>query len=253
MKNIYVVLISILKYLKQLRISVKEIKKYFFILGIGGFTLSFSGCSTPEMTNTKQSGVEQMLLSTATDRAVSKFLPKTFLAGKNVYLDTSNLESLEKGYVTGMVKMHLAGEEAKLVDDKLKADIMVQIYSGALGTDTDSWLLGIPSIPVPIPLAGNLVTPEIAFVKEIEQTGTCKLLVIAKNKKTNVPLFSQPNVVGSSYYNRWTVLGFEFSRKDVYEEKEPTKNDDNSLSDNKKNSKLTLNEKINNIPYFAHV
>ncbi len=196
------------------------IKKITSLLAVAGMTLLLSACYTPEMTNTKRSGVEEMLLSKAADTAAIKFIPQKFLAGKKVFLDTSNLDAIDKGYIIGMVQIHLAEEGAKMLTDKLKADIIVLIYSGASGTDSDDFMIGVPSIPIPIPLAGTVQTPQIALIKEVKQTGVCKLILDGKDARSDRLLFSQTNIIGSSYYNRWSVMGVNFSLKDIYDIKQ---------------------------------
>jgi hypothetical protein len=180
--------------------------------------LSFTyGCMTPYKTQTARSGVEELLISTAADRSIESLDSKA-LASKKLFLDAKNLEAIDKGYVVAKARQVLISNGSIVVEDPTKADVIVEIYSGALATDGDDMLIGIPSIPVPIPGAGGVLTPEIPFIKKVTQLGVSKLAFHGKDKEGNY-VFASKSLSGTSYYNRWQILFFSFSTTDIPEKK----------------------------------
>lgn len=138
------------------------------------FILTFlAGCSSRTFTNTERAAIEQMLLSGAVDAALEKLdIPQ--VADKKVYLDFTNLKCYDIEYVKAAVRARFAEIGANLVEDANSADYTAEIASGALGTEFKSFLVGIPSIPVP---GLSTPLPELALSRSIEQSGIAKLLV----------------------------------------------------------------------------
>ncbi len=187
--------------------------KNFFVLLI---PLFLTGCMTPYVTQTERSGVEQLLLSASADRSIAK-LNADFLKGKKVFLDTSNLESVDKGYVTGSTKAKLARCGVLVTDSADGAEIIVEVYSGALATDGDDFLIGIPSMGLPVPFAGPITTPEIAIIKKVSQLGVSKLGFHGYKVVDNKLVFSTETLSGTAYFHRWQILFIGFARTDIPE------------------------------------
>lgn len=176
------------------------------------------GCGSPEMTNTGRTGIERLVVSSAADKAVDLMDLKA-LAGKKVFLDTTQFEGTEKAYAIAEIRDHLGAAGALLVSDRDKADAIVEARAGALETDNSTSLIGIPAIPIPIPGAATLTTPEIALFKKVKQVGTAKIAlnVLAPDGKQ---LMTTGHKHGSSYFTRWTILfWFNFDHSDIPEAK----------------------------------
>ena len=133
-----------------------------------------AGCGARTFTHTERTAIEQLLLSGAVDNALEKLdIPQ--LAGKKTFINFTNLKSYDVEYVKAAVRARFAEIGANLTEDAEQADYVVEISSGALGTEYKSSLLGIPAIPVP---GSPVPLPELALARGIEQTGIAKLLVL---------------------------------------------------------------------------
>src|SRR5439155_10449112 len=107
------------------------------------------GCATTRMTDTARTATEQLLISNAVDQAVSQidFRP---LAGKTVFCDPQYLDgAVDRGYVISSLRQQLLAIGATLQDDRAKAEYVVEVRSGAIGTDRHSLLVGVPQMTVP--------------------------------------------------------------------------------------------------------
>ncbi len=163
------------------------------------------GCMTSRTTDTERTAVEQLLLSTAADRAI-KQMPMTALKGKKVFFDPSNLECYDKPYVVGTIRDMLGAKGALLVNEAEQAEVLVEARSGALAIDRSDSLIGMPSVGVPIPFAGTVQLPEIALFKKITQIAEAKLALHALKTDTGEHILSTGPKSGSAYYNRWWIL-----------------------------------------------
>ena len=86
-----------------------------------------------------------LLVSQAADNAVAQ-IDFTPMAGKTVFLDGSGIDKdmIDKGYLISLVKQQLVAAGALLQEDKLRAEYIVDLRVGGLGTDRHSVLVGTP-------------------------------------------------------------------------------------------------------------
>ena len=181
--------------------------------------LVLCGCSQSTMTNPDRSATEQLLLTTAADRAIesSSF---TLFAGKKVYVDSSFLESYESRYVIGTIRDSLSRNGALLVSELDKSDIIVEMRSGALSIDSSESLLGIPQTGAPVPLAGAISIPELALYKASRQNSFAKLALLAYDTKSGAHFHSMGPLNGRAYNRYYKVLGvIQWTRTDLPEKK----------------------------------
>jgi len=142
------------------------------LVGLLGCSI-MAGCGTRTLTHTDRAAIEQLLLSGAVDNALEKAdIPQ--VAGRKTYVDFANLKCYDIEYVKAAVRARFAEIGAQLVEKPEEADCIAEIASGAVGTEYKSFLVGIPSIPVP---GSPTPLPELALARSIEQTGIVKLLV----------------------------------------------------------------------------
>ena len=97
---------------------------------------------------------------------------------------------------------------AHLTEDAEQADYVVEVSSGALGTEYKSSILGIPSIPVS---NSSVQSPELALARGIEQTGIAKLLVLVHS---NGELVRTGHYYGKVERDENFVLWFRWQSKD---------------------------------------
>jgi len=166
----------------------------------------FFACKSPRITEPERSGIEQLLLSTAVDRALEQQdIPQ--VEGKKIFLSEDYMEAYDSRYVIGAIRAKLSESGAHLVEKREAADIIVEARSGALGIDSSSTLFGIPSIPVIIPAAGSLNMPGVALYKAERANAITKLALLAYEVEGE-PVFSSESYAGSSHFNQYTVLFF---------------------------------------------
>jgi hypothetical protein len=180
------------------------------------------GCGTTRSTDTVRTASEQLLISNAIDKAVQSIDLKT-LSGQSVYLDDSRLgEVVDRNYLVSTLRQHLLANGCRLKDQKEQADFIVEARAGAVGTDRNDLLFGVPSTNVPqimpvqpVPAA---VIPEIPIAKRRDQKGIAKLAVFAYHRETGTPVWQSGLVHQESSANDVWILGAgPFQRGSIYE------------------------------------
>lgn len=175
-----------------------------------------AGCSSVKITEPPRTATEQLLLSTAADRAL-RSADLSMFDGKKVYLDGTYFDSYDPKYVLGTIRDALSRAGAILVPAAANSDVILEARSGALSTDSSSSLIGLPSFGIPIPLTGAIQTPEIAFYKSQKQFSTAKIALLAFANPSGRHLYSSGPLVGKSYNNFNSLFGFDLSRTDLPE------------------------------------
>ncbi|MCS7021631.1 MAG: hypothetical protein NZU63_07385 [Gemmataceae bacterium] len=171
--------------------------------------LACCGCGTTRMTDTPRTATEMLLLSHAVDSAVGQidFSP---LAGRHVYVDAAGLDKdvVDKAYLISLVRQQAAAAGAILHDDRNKADYIVEVRSGGIGTDRHSVLVGTPALQLPSVVPGMPTNiPEIALVKKNDQRGVAKIALFAYNRHTGRAVWQSGNVESVSRLKDLWVLG----------------------------------------------
>ena len=186
------------------------------------------GCGTTRSTDTGRAATEQLLISDAIDRAVQTVNVQP-LAGQKVFLDDTRLgEVVDRNYLISTLRQHLLANGCALRDKREEADFIVEARAGAVGTDRNDLLFGIPSMNVPqiMPLQPvPAAIPEIPIAKRKDQRGIVKLAVFAYHRETGAPVWqsgiahqeSSANdvwILGAGPFQRGTIhQGTEFAGK----------------------------------------
>ena len=162
------------------------------------------GCSTTRTSDTARTGLEQMLISNAIDQAISSNQFAS-VGGRNVFLEEKYLDCTDKPYVLGTIRNRVLDAGGRLVDAADKADIVMEVRSGGVGTDNSEKYVGIPGLTVPgLPVE----LPEVRIWERLAQYGTAKIAITCFDTKTGQQLESSGNLLARSDNSRWTVLGF---------------------------------------------
>jgi hypothetical protein len=170
--------------------------------------LALGACTTTRETSPQRSATEQLLISTAVDRAVERMDLK-IPQGTKVFLDAEQLEGSDGKYAAGAMKDRLLRGEANLVADRGKADAVVEIRAGALSIDDKQTLFGIGSFDVPVPLAGQAAKiPEIALYKQKERVGVAKIAAIGYSTADGKLIESTGPQFGYSHEDEKVLLFF---------------------------------------------
>ena len=164
--------------------------------------LAVAGCTSASSSNTARTGTEQLLVSNAVDQALSKVDFQTF-GGRNVFVEDKYLDCVDKNYVLSSVRHRVLMQGSQLVPKAEEADVVLELRSGAVGTNTSNSFLGIPQIQIP----GLFATPEVKLVNRVNQTGMAKIGLVAYDAKTHQVLGDGGVSLAKSDENNWYVLG----------------------------------------------
>jgi hypothetical protein len=173
------------------------------------------GCTTDRQTDPQRTATEELLISTAADRAAEQ-LSLDVGPGKKAFLDASNFEGLDSKYAIATIRSSLLKQGTHFVTDKKDADTIIEIRAGALSIDKHETLVGVPSFNLPIPLAGQLATPEIAFYKDAEQEGVAKFAATAYDAKDGHFIAEAAPPLGRSHLQKKVILLVSWTHDDVH-------------------------------------
>ncbi|HQU47362.1 MAG TPA: hypothetical protein PK867_31455 [Pirellulales bacterium] len=188
-----------------------------FYLSVAALAPLVLGCGTTKWSDTARTATEQLLLSTAIDRAVGAmdFAP---LTDKFVYLDVQYLDCEDNKYVVSTLRQHMLAEGCVLMPDPASADYVVEVRSGAVGTDHHDVLVGVPAISVPTGVGSSTGIPEIPFAKSTAQKGIAKIACFAYNRETGQAVWqSGAYPVVSTAKDSWFLGTGPFQRGTIYD------------------------------------
>jgi hypothetical protein len=168
------------------------------------------GCGTTRMTDSTRAATEMLLISQAADNAIAQ-IDFTPLAGKTVFLDATGIpekDVVDRGYLISLVRQQLAACGALIQDEKPRAEYVVDLRSGGLGTDRHSMLVGTPAVQLPSVMPGIPTSlPEIALLKKNDQRGVAKIAVFAYSRITGRALWQSGTVEAESRTKDTWLLG----------------------------------------------
>ena len=180
-----------------------------------------AGCGTSHWTDTRRTATEQLLISDAMDRAVGD-LDFRAVAGKRVYLDSSPISGVtDSAYLVSLLRQHMLAEGCLMMEDRKEADYVVEVRSGAVGTDRREVIFGVPAAKIPDAVSVQGVptsVPEMTLAKKTEQRAVIKLAVFAYNRQTGRPLWQSGIVpVESKAKDVWLLGAGPFQRGTIYD------------------------------------
>ena len=115
-------------------------------------TVMLASCAVERATSPARTATEELLISSAADRAAEK-LAEQVPADIKVLLGTTSVASVDERYATAAIRDRLLRRGVILVDDKASADVVVEVRTGALSTDERSLYVGTrrsSSLPFPV-------------------------------------------------------------------------------------------------------
>ena len=174
------------------------------ILALGMLVAFSTGCATTTTSNTARTGNEQILISSAIDRAMSNVRFNDF-SNYSVFVDDKYLASaVDKGYLVGEIRHKVLQGGGRLAAKVEDADIVLEPRSGGVGTDSEETYIGIPAIGVP---GMPFELPEIKFAQRATQMGTAKIGLVAYDAKTGQSLGQGGTATAVTHANDTYVLG----------------------------------------------
>lgn len=193
----------------------------FGLIFCAGALLCAAGCGTTRWTDTQRTATEQLLLSDAIDRSVAQ-LDVRVLAGKDIYFDPAFLENVaDKQYLTSTLRQHLLAQGCLLREKREEATYVVEARAGAVGTNRDEMLFGVPQVNLPTFAAGPVAMPssipEIGLMKNTQQAGIAKVALFAYNRKTGKPVWqSGVQPIRSTARATWVLGAGPFQRGTIH-------------------------------------
>lgn len=192
-------------------------KKHLILMAGILSTVIGTGCVQTRTTETPRTATEQLLLSTAVDDAL-KDVDLSPLRGKKVFVQEKYFECVDKPYALGAIRDMVSSAGALLVADAGAAELVVEPRAGALSTDSGKSLVGIPSTPIPIPLAGTLVSPEVPLYKVDRLYATAKIALLVYEPASGAHVHSTGTMEGKAHHHYFAILGYiKFSRTTIPE------------------------------------
>lgn len=173
-----------------------------------------AACTSTRQSTPERTATEQVLLSTAVDRAVGR-LQVRLPAGTAVFVDAGRFDAYDEDYAIAALRDRFLEAGCRLVGNRGEAEAIVEIRSGALSTNESEALVGIPSFSIPIPLAGDLDTPELAVLKQNRRRGIAKLAFTAYWTADGALADRTDPIIGISGYDDWRFLGLGWHDGDV--------------------------------------
>ena len=185
------------------------------LVGAVATALLLSGCAEPNITRTGRNAIEQLVLSTAADRTVSKMNFRS-LKGQQVRIDYSNLApQVDKNYIQGILEARIAAAGVIIALKPADAKYVLRPLCATLATEDDKIMLGTPQLPIPIPQAGiSVIIPELPIFKRVRRFGYCKLSVEILEAKTNKQVRVEGPFISGAVNTNWVVLFFPFVTRD---------------------------------------
>lgn len=179
-------------------------------IAVGFLVAALAGCGTTRSTDTARTATEQLLISDAIDRAVQA-IDLEPLANQTVYLDESRLKGVtDRNYLVSTLRQHLLASGCTLKNERDEADFIVEARAGAVGTDRNDLLFGIPATNVPqiLPFQGvPAAIPEVPLAKRRDQRGIAKISLFAYHRETGLPVWQSGLAVRESSSNDVWVFG----------------------------------------------
>lgn len=186
----------------QVKVVRKKKNAVLWLLGV--LAISGVGCSTTRLSDTPRTGVEQLLISNAIDASLDKFEFEG-LGGAKVFVDEKYVDCVDRKYLIGSIRRRAFQSGARLVDKTEEADLVVEVHSGAVGTDRSEGFLGTQALSVPGPFSVQL--PEVKLLSQSSQYGTAKISLVAYDAKTREAVSMGGLARARSSDKNWTVLG----------------------------------------------
>ena len=106
------------------------------------FVLITTGCTATSTSNTARTAKEQMLLSNSVDQSLDK-VDFTPLYGQNVFIEEKYLECVDKPYIIGSIRHRIMKAGGNIAAAADAADVVMEVRSGGVGTDTSDSYIGI--------------------------------------------------------------------------------------------------------------
>lgn len=171
------------------------------------------GCTNLHTTSPPRSAQEELLISTAADRAAER-LAAQLPSNISAFIDSSHFSVEDAPYAVAEIDDQLMRKGIHITDDRAHASTVIELRAGALSTEEQTTLVGLPPLTLPFFPVGNFVSiPGFELFRRQESAGVAKFAATVYDPKTGRLITStspQYGVVRESDY----VLLFVFTWTD---------------------------------------
>ena len=186
------------------------------LAGVAAALLLLAGCTTTRNTSPAHSAKEELVINTAADRA-AEALAAQVPTNLTAWIDTSGMSVRDdrgSAYALATIEDALLRHGVRLVGDRASADAVILPRAGMLSTYEKGYLIGIPSIP--IPLAPGLILPSLSLYSQNLVKGGAKFAASVYDAKTGKLIVSTDPAYGFTRQSDGVVLFlFEFDKNDM--------------------------------------
>lgn len=191
-------------------------KQSWFSLFAVGLAFLFCSCTTPWVTNTPRSLVEQALIAFTIERGLGAIDFNAY-SGKKAFMEYEYfVPQVDKPYAQGVLEMQVSKSNIIITRKVEEADIIIQPLCGALATDYNKFFIGTPSLPIPVPNTGtSFAVPEVPLFSRYKRNAYGRFAINVFEAKTRKPLESIVGINSSAVYNNWIILLIPFSSHDM--------------------------------------
>jgi hypothetical protein len=163
--------------------------------------IALAGCATVQVTNTARSSIEQRLLISSLERAMTALSTEP-LQGKSVAIDFYGLTA-DKDFAKEFCTAWLQAKQVRLATDAREAELHLKIFAPVLGVDQGGAFVGVPSVTVPVL---GFTTPELALFKSVTHEGRAAIQIYMFNDASGQFVDKSPVANGVASYDEYTIL-----------------------------------------------
>ncbi len=181
----------------------------------GLLLLGSTACSSLRSTDPYRTATEQYLMNEAARKSVERLLTAP-LRDRLVFVETRYLigttnPSAEALFIVAELRAKLLEAGARLTEERLKAQVVLELRAVGIGIDRLETLVGIPSISLGSATGTTSVpvlSPELAIVKRSQQRGFASIAYVAFWRDTGEIVTSSGPFLGSTFRQDFWILGF---------------------------------------------
>ncbi|HKU99705.1 MAG TPA: DUF6655 family protein [Vineibacter sp.] len=152
-----------------------------------------AGCASVKTSAPSRTATEQELISVAADRA-AEGLAKSVRVNGRAYLDTVYFEAVDGKYAISTIRNALLRNGVRLIDERSRADCIIEVRAGALSIDEKDFLLGVPD-PRTVRSPGSTALP---LYRSNMRKGVAKFSAFTYDARTGALIDSTEAVYATS-------------------------------------------------------
>jgi len=182
-------------------------------VGLGALALAglTAGCISAAhyTTDTPRSATEQLLVTTAAERAVDR-LAWPDVRDRRVAVEVVSPNEKDAGYLKAALEAKARELGGKVVPAE-EAEWILAARAGTLGTERRDLALGIPEIPTPFG-----ITPGISFYEHRRQRGWAQVRLAARDADGEMIAAGDTPVLTGAFRSSHRILVLVIDRDDIF-------------------------------------